>query len=53
MTINEWARRRGFVFGTVPKIVSRYSGKEKPPVGTKAREVIEALEKETGVRICR
>jgi hypothetical protein len=52
MTINEWARRRGFAFGTVPKIVGRYKGKPAPPPGTKAREVIDALEMETGVTIC-
>ena len=52
MSLDSWARAHGYLEGVVPSTVSRYCGKDKRPIGKQAREIIEALEAETGVKIC-
>jgi hypothetical protein len=52
MSIDGWARTHGYLNGVVPKIISRYIGKGKRPNGGKSLEIIEALEAETGIKIC-
>lgn len=51
--LDAWARSRGFKERSVSTIITRYIGSDsKPPEGSISREIIDALEADTGVRIC-
>jgi hypothetical protein len=52
LTVETWARALGFSEGVASKVVSRYIGKEKRPIGPTATRVIEGLERESGMRLC-
>ena len=54
-TLSAWARARGFAPGTVIKTVNRYSGKNSPqrPYGLQTRQILEALQADTGLVIVR
>ena len=51
-TIADWARKHRYNPTSVSRYLLRWSGKDKRPRGQQTREIIEALELETGVRIC-
>lgn len=51
-TIADWARRSGFNPIFASRYLLRWGGKKGRPRGEKTRAVIEALEAETGIRIC-
>ncbi len=51
-TISSWARERGLAVSFVTKIISRFAGTEKRPSRGQSLEIIEALEAETGIKIC-
>lgn len=51
-SIDGWAREHGYLEGVVPKIISRYIGTNKRPSGAQSLAIIEALEAETGIKIC-
>ena len=51
--LDAWAREHGYKERTVSKVISRFIGNDgKPPEGSISREIIDALEADTGVRIC-
>ncbi len=52
MSIDSWAREHGYLQGVVPKIISRYVGRDKRPNRGQSLEIIKALEDETGIKIC-
>ena len=52
LTVESWARSRGISEGVASKAVSRYGGKARRPIGRRGIEVIEGLEKETGLVLC-
>jgi hypothetical protein len=52
LTVETWARGRGISEGVASKIVSRYVGKARRPSGRRGIEVIEGLEKATGLVLC-
>jgi len=51
-TVADWARKHGYNPTCAARYLLRWGGKDKRPRGTQTREIIEALEAETGIRIC-
>ena len=51
-SLTSWERAQGFSNGIVRVAVSRFAGKDKRPRGQQTRKIIEALEAETGIKIC-
>ena len=52
LTVEGWARSRCINEGIASKAVSRYVGKARRPGGRRGMEIIEGLEKETGLTLC-
>ena len=52
LTLSAWARENGYTANLVTGLVSRFAGKEKRPKSGVSLKVIEALERDTGMRIC-
>lgn len=52
LSIDEWEKTHGYAKGVVHKIISRFIGQPKRPCGEISLSIIEALEQETGVKIC-
>lgn len=50
--VADWARRKGYDPTCASWYLLRWGGKKKRPRGRQTREIIEALEIETGVKIC-
>jgi hypothetical protein len=50
--INDWARRNGFSPGVAQEILRRHCGRTTRPTGPRAKEIISAIERETGVNVC-
>ncbi len=52
-TLHAWATDRGFSPKVAARMFARFAGESKrPKAGTKSLAVIEALEKDTGIKIC-
>ena len=52
-SLRSWAKENGYPYGNVGKIVERFAGNgRRPRIGSRSLEVIEALERDTGIRIC-
>jgi len=47
-----WARLQGYDPVSVPKYLRRWAGRQKRPIGVQTRAIIEALEQDTGIKIC-
>ena len=52
LSLTAWEREKGYGNGVVRVVVSRFAGKDARPNGGQSLEIIEALEAETGIRIC-
>lgn len=52
MTLTEWATMNGFKPRTLSQVLWRYGGKNDRPQTGQALAMIEALEAETGIKIC-
>ena len=52
MTLSGWARAHGYPVNMVTGMVSRFAGKEARPGRGISLEIIEALEEDTGIKIC-
>ena len=52
ISLSSWERTKGYTDGFVRKVVSRFAGIDKRPQKGKTLAIIEALELETGVKIC-
>jgi hypothetical protein len=52
LTVEGWARTKNINDGIASKIVSRYVGQERRPRGWRSKEIIEGLEKLTGLKLC-
>jgi hypothetical protein len=51
-TLAGWGRRNGFNLKTVYQNLWRFAGKEARPGKGISLEIIEALERDTGMKIC-
>jgi len=51
-TIAGWARKHGYNPVHAARYLGRWSGKANRPRGAQTRNIIEALEKDTGIKIC-
>ena len=51
-TIAGWARKHGYNPVHAARYLGRWSGKANRPRGAQTRTIIEALEKDTGIKIC-
>ena len=51
-SLSSWERSKGYPDGVVRMVVSRFAGKDKRPNRGQSLCIIEALELETGVKIC-
>ena len=51
-TIAGWARKHGYNPVHAARYLVRWSGREGRPRGPQTRTIIEALEKDTGIKIC-
>lgn len=51
-TVADWARRKGYDPTCASRYLLRWGGRNKRPRGRQTREIIEALESETGIKIC-
>jgi hypothetical protein len=51
-TLESWGREHGFVKGLASATISRHIGKNKRPIGWRAKEIIEGLETLTGLKLC-
>ena len=49
-SLSAWERAKGY--NGVRMTIYRFAGKDKRPRGKQARAIIEALESETGIKIC-
>lgn len=49
-SLSTWEREKGY--NGVRTMIYRFAGKDKRPWGKQARAIIEALESETGIKIC-
>jgi len=47
-----WAKLQAHDPISVPKYLRRWAGRQKRPIGVQTRTIIEALEKDTGIKIC-
>ncbi len=52
LSLTAWGRRKGYGDGVVRVVVSRFAGKNTRPGRGQSLEIIEALEAETGIKIC-
>ena len=52
ISLSDWERSKGYPDGVVRMVVSRFAGKDKRPNRGQSLCIIEALELETGVKIC-
>ena len=51
--IDDWARSHGYKEANVRTIIGRFAGKDKrPQADSLSRQIIDAIEAETGVQIC-
>jgi hypothetical protein len=51
--IDDWARSHGYKEGTARRIIVRFAGKDKrPQADSLSRQIIDAIEAETGVQVC-
>ena len=51
-TIAGWAKKHGYNPVHVVRYLGRWSGRANRPRGAQTRAIIEALEKDTGIKIC-
>jgi hypothetical protein len=52
LTLYGWANENGYSRHVVTALVSRYVGKNKRPMRGMSLEVIEKLERDTGIKLC-
>ena len=52
LSLSEWARSHGYQVSLVTGLVSRFAGTGKRPGRGVSLEIIEALEQDTGIKIC-
>ena len=50
--VKAWAKEKGFSPEATKVVLYRYCGRNYRPSGPKSKEIIEAIEAETGVRVC-
>ena len=51
-TLSEWAREHEYPIHLVVMAMNRFVGRDKRPRRGLTRKIIEALEQETGMRLC-